>query len=168
MPVEITIARDSGDLDGLFDLLEEFLTWDIDQLRAVSGLDVDAKTYLDNTFSEIESYFPPRGRLLCARDGQRLVGVGFLKPIKNEICEIKRMYVRPDQRGKGLGKAILTRLIDEAKNIGYGKVLLDSACYMKAAHALYRSMGFTDADYYSEGETDEVFKDYMVYMEMQL
>jgi ribosomal protein S18 acetylase RimI-like enzyme len=78
------------------------------------------------------------------------------------------LCVLPDQRGKGLGKAISDRLIDEAKDIGYRKVLLDSACYMTAAHALYRSMGFTEVDYYAEGETDEIFKPYMVYMEKRL
>ena len=78
------------------------------------------------------------------------------------------MYVLPDQRGKSLGKMILTRLIDEAKEIGYAKILLDTACFMTAAHSLYRSMGFTDVDYYSEAETDEAFKEYLVYMEMKI
>ena len=78
------------------------------------------------------------------------------------------MYVRPDQRGKGLGKALLKRLINEAKDIGYRKILLDSASYMNAAHALYRSMGFTDVEYYSEGETDEALKKFLVYMELQI
>ena len=78
------------------------------------------------------------------------------------------MYVVPDQRGNGLGRSILARLIEEARDIGYEKILLDSACYMTAAHSLYRSMGFTDTDYYAEGETDEMLKDYLVYMELSI
>ncbi len=168
MSANISVARNVGDLDGVSGILREYLTWDIDQLREVSGIDLDAEAYLDNTFKEISLYFPPRGRLLLAREAHRLVGIGFLKPIGNDTCEIKRMYVLPDQRGKGLGKVLLARLIADAKDIGYAKILLDSACYMKAAHALYRSMGFTDVEYYSEGETDEALKEFLVYMEMQI
>ncbi len=168
MPVEITVARDADDLDGLSEILREYLTWDIDQFREIAGVEFDLEPLLDYTFKEIDLYFPPLGRLILAREDRRLVGIGFLRPIRNEICEIKRMYVLPDQRGKGLGKTILARLIDEAKEIGYGKILLDIACYMTAAHSLYRSVGFTDVEYYSEAETDEAFKKYLVYMEMQI
>jgi hypothetical protein len=50
----------------------------------------------------------------------------------------------------------------------YGKILLDSAVYMKEAHSLYRSMGFTDIEYYLEGESDEALKKFLVYMEMRI
>ena len=168
MPVEVTIARNADDLDGLAEILREYLTWDIAQLREISGVDVDAETYVGKTFNEIDLYYPPRGRLLLAREAGRLVGMGFLKLIRNGTCEIKRMYVRPEQRGKGLGKTLLARLIDEARDIGYTKILLDSAVYMEQAHSLYRSMGFTDVEYYSEGETDEALKDFLVYMELRI
>ena len=168
MSVDLSVARDVDDLDGVSEILREYLTWDIGQLREVSGVDLDVEAYIDNTCKEISLYFPPRGRLLLAREARRLIGIGFLKPIRNNACEIKRMYVQPEQRGKGLGRTLLARLIDEAKDIGYGKILLDSACYMKAAHSLYRSMGFTDVEYYSEGETDEALKEFLVYMEMRI
>ena len=168
MSAVISVAHSVEDLDGVSGILREYLTWDIDQLREVSGMDLDVEAYLDNTFNEINLYFPPRGRLLLARETHRLVGIGFLKPIENNTCEIKRMYVLPDQRGKGLGKALLTRLIAEAKDVGYTRILLDSACYMKSAHALYRSMGFTEIEYYAEGESDEALKEFLVYMEMRI
>lgn len=76
--------------------------------------------------------------------------------------------MRPGHRGAGLGRALLVRLVDEARRIGYGRILLDSAVYMTAAHALYRSLGFADTDYYPEGESDESLKPYLVYMEMRL
>ena len=166
--VDIVIAQDRDDLNGLSEVLHEYLSWDINLLNEISGLDIRVETYLNNTFSEIEDYFPPRGRLLLARDQTRLVGIGFLKPLDERVCEIKRMYVLPDQRGSGLGRKLLSQLIDEAREIGYEKVLLDSAVYMKAAHALYRSMGFTYVEYYPEGETDEALKEYLVYMELPL
>jgi len=168
MSVEIAIARNADDLEGLAEILREYLTWDIAQLCEISGVDLDVEDYAGKTFDEIGLYYAPQGRLLLTREAGRLVGIGFLKPIGNHTCEIKRMYVRPEQRGKGLGKALLTRLIDDAKQIGYTKILLDSALYMKRAHALYRSMGFTDVEYYSEGETDEALKDFLVYMELRI
>jgi GNAT superfamily N-acetyltransferase len=168
MPAEIIVARDKSDLVGVTELLREYLIWDIGKLREVSGVELDAETYVENTLAEISLYFPPRGRLILARAADRLVGIGFLKPIRAGVCEIKRMYVQPDQRGKGFGKILLARLIDDAKDIGYEKILLDSAIYMTAAHSIYRSMGFTDVDYYSESETDEALKDFLIYMEMRI
>ena len=78
------------------------------------------------------------------------------------------MYVDPSCRGSGLGKTLISDLIAAAKEIGYRRILLDSACYMEAAHRLYRSFGFTDTDYYAQGETDEAFAAYMVYMEKRI
>ncbi len=168
MAIEIMTARGAGDLDGLPDLLREFLTWDLDQLRQVSGVELSVDAYVNNSLDEIDLYMPPRGRLLLVRDGGRLLGMAFLKPIRDDTCEIKRMYVSPELRGQGLGKTLLTTLIDEARAVGYRSIMLDSAVYMDAAHGLYRSMGFTDIDYYEEGETAESLKDYLVYMALRI
>lgn len=168
MPAAISIARSRDDLDGLREILWEFLTWDIGQLSALSGREISVESYVENSFTDLDLYLSDRGRLLLAHDGGELVGVCFLKPLDEAVCEIKRMYVKPSQRGAGLGKALLTRLIEEARAIGYAKILLDTTVYMPQAQGLYRAMGFTPADYYPEGETDEAFKAYMVYMELKL
>ncbi len=164
----IRIAEDRDDLAGLRSLLEEYLTWDIDQLRALSGVALSAAAYVQNSFDEIDLYFPPRGRLMLARHGDALVGMAFLKPVAARVCEIKRMYVIPAARGQNLGRVLLSRLIEEARAIGYAKILLDSAVYMNSAHRLYRDLGFRDVDYYPQGETEEALKDFMVYMELTL
>lgn len=168
MSVDLSFARDTRDVPDLKPILVEYLEWDISQLREVSGVDVSVDAYVENTFRELEVYFPPDGRLLLARDEGRLVGIGFLKPIRDGTCEIKRMYVRPSHRGIGLGREILCRLIDEARGIGYASVMLDSAVYMKRAHALYRSLGFVETEYYAEGETEAALNDYLIYMELRL
>ena len=168
MTTDVSFARDLNDLDGLEALLQEYLDWDIALFREATGADLSAEDYLQNTLSEIDLYFPPQGRLLLVRNAGQPVGMGFLKPIGEGLCEIKRMYVQPDQRGKGLGREILASLIAEARIIGYKKVLLDSATYMTAAHALYRSLGFTDSSYYAEGETDKALKAHLIFMEMTL
>ena len=86
MPVQISFARNMEDLTDLSPVLNEYLEWDTAKLREVSGITLDASDYVENTFNEIEAYFPPEGRLLMARDSGSLVGIGFLKPIRDGTC----------------------------------------------------------------------------------
>lgn len=165
----ISVAQGVADLAGVRDMAERYLRWDLAELEKVSGMVLDPEDYLANTFDDIESYFPPSGRILLARDPDGgLLGMAFLKPIGPDACEIKRMYVEPAARGLGLGRALLNGLIEAAAAIGYREAWLDSAVYMPAAHALYRSVGFEPAEYYPEGENDPVLAPYLVYMRRAL
>jgi GNAT superfamily N-acetyltransferase len=82
--------------------------------------------------------------------------------------EIKRMYVRPDFRGQGIGRALLEALLAEARPAGYRRVRLDSGPFMKAAHALYRRVGFHEIAPYPESEIPVAFHEQSVFMEKQL
>ena len=90
-------------------------------------------------------YAPPEGRLLLAmRDGQS-VGCVALHKLDSEVCEMKRLYVRPQFRGKGLGKELAERVIIEAREIGYKKLRLDTVePVMRTAVAMYRQLGFRE------------------------
>jgi putative acetyltransferase len=95
-------------------------------------------------------YAKPHGRLiLCQVDGKS-AGCIALKRIEPEICEMKRLYVRPGFRGKQIGLKLANHIIDEARRAGYEKMRLDTiAGLMPHAIALYRSLGFVDiAPYY--------------------
>ena len=80
----------------------------------------------------------------------------------------KRMYVDPSFRQIGAGRAILHGLLNAARETGYKKVRLDSPKFMEAVHSLYRSVGFKDIPVYDEVEISEEFRQYLLFMEIDL
>src|SRR5260370_2423406 len=96
------------------------------------------------------AYAPPSGRLLLARSADHAAGCIALRRLETGICEMKRLFVRPDARGKGLGRVLVERVIAEARGAGYERMRLDTiASAMKDAIALYRRMGFQEIAPYS-------------------
>lgn len=93
-------------------------------------------------------YSPPKGILLLANTGGKSAGCIALRPISDDICEMKRLYVRSGSRGTGLGKKLAERLIEEARTLGYRYMRLDTLSTMKSAQNLYLSLGFYDIDPY--------------------
>jgi GNAT superfamily N-acetyltransferase len=91
-------------------------------------------------------YGPPTGCFLLARNDGQPAGCVAFRPIDVDTVELKRMYVRPDQRGNGIGLALVRALLDVARAQGRQKVVLDSYHTMTGAHAIYRSVGFRDVE----------------------
>lgn len=90
-------------------------------------------------------YAPPEGRLLLATYQSQLAGCVAMHQLEPGICEMKRLYLRPQFRGKGLGRALAERIIAEARQIGYQSMRLDTvAPVMKDAVAVYRKLGFRE------------------------
>lgn len=90
-------------------------------------------------------YAQPSGRLLLAFVDDQLAGCVALRDIGNGTCEMKRLYLRPDFRGKGLGRELAQTIIDEARKIGYTRMCLDTLPgRMDHALSLYRSLGFKE------------------------
>lgn len=90
-------------------------------------------------------YAPPRGRLILCRVDGSPAGCIAVKPIGDEVCEMKRLFVRPHFRGKGIGFKLASQLIEDARRIGYSAMRLDTiAGKMAPAIALYRSLGFKE------------------------
>jgi len=94
-------------------------------------------------------YAPPEGRLLLAEYETHLAGCVALHKLEDGICEMKRLYLRPQFRGKGLGRAFAERIIADAHSIGYLRMRLDTVePVMKDAVAMYRKLGFKEIDPY--------------------
>ena len=96
-------------------------------------------------------YAPPNGRLLLATDDAELAGCIALRKLGTDVCEMKRLFVRSTYRGGGVGRTLVESLIDEARQLGYKKMRLDTLPgRMDKAIALYQSIGFVDIDPYYE------------------
>ena len=93
-------------------------------------------------------YAPPRGCLLVARSRDRSVGCVAVRALDRDTAELKRLWLRPDARGMGAGRKLVTRAVDDAHAMGYVRIRLDTTPEMGAAQALYRSLGFVDIDAY--------------------
>jgi putative acetyltransferase len=109
-------------------------------------------------------YAPPAGRLVLAVDGLQLAGCVALHKLENEICEMKRLYVRPQFRGKGLGRVLAERIVADAREIGYKRLRLDTVePVMRDAVALYRKLGFREIAPYRQNPIEGA-----LYMELEL
>lgn len=91
------------------------------------------------------SYALPDGRLLLAEYQDKLAGCIALRRAGSDICEMKRLYVRPEFRGQGLGKVLAEAVIAESRTAGYRRMRLDTIeSQMQNAVALYRMLGFKE------------------------
>lgn len=121
----------------------------------------------DQELAQLPGYYaPPRGRLLLAFDDEQLAGVVALRPLPEalDLCEMKRLYVRPEFRGRNIARKLLERLFSEARAIGYRRMRLDTVRgTMDAAISLYRQYGFHEIAAYTVNPNPGV-----LYMELDL
>jgi len=109
-------------------------------------------------------YAPPEGRLLLAEYEGQVAGCVALHKLEPGICEMKRLYLRPQFRGKGLGRVLADRIIAEARLIGYERMRLDTVePVMKDAVEMYRRLGFIEIAAYCANPIAGA-----LYMELQL
>jgi ribosomal protein S18 acetylase RimI-like enzyme len=109
-------------------------------------------------------YSRPEGRLFLAVEGERIMGCVGLRKIGEGVCEMKRLYVRPEYRGRGLGKSLALHLIEEARSAGYALMRLDTLpAQMGDAVKLYRSLGFREIEPYYDNPVETA-----LFMELKL
>ncbi len=166
--ITILQVKTKSDIEALQGLLTDYLSWAAGQAKTLFNQDADVEEMLRHTMLEINEFSPPSGRLLLARVDGEPAGMASLKQIREDACVIKRMYVRPDFRGQKIGRSLLDQLIQAAEEIGYSRILLDSANFMESAQLLYRSLGFKDVDPFPEAEMPANFHDHMAFMELVL
>lgn len=122
---------------------EERVTELVFAVLAEYGLQPDPET-TDVDLRDIEGHYLTRGGLFeVIEDGETLVGSVGLYPIDKNVCELRKMYFVRGARGQGLGKYILVRMVDQARNLGFKRIVLETSSKLMAANHLYTGFGFT-------------------------
>jgi GNAT superfamily N-acetyltransferase len=96
-----------------------------------------------------EEMVPPDGAFVVLYEGGEAVAGGGLRRLADDVAEIKRMFVTPPARGRGLGRRVLEELETVAAELGYRRLRLDTAQSLTTAIALYRSAGYRDIPDYN-------------------
>jgi GNAT superfamily N-acetyltransferase len=135
----------------------------IREYSASLGIDLGFQNFEQELAEFPAHYTRPDGRVLVAVEGGEAVGVVGLRRFSGKVCELKRMYVRPKSRGKGIGRKLAKRAIEEARVIGYAQMRLDTLSRLKEAVSLYDSLGFKEIPPYRVNPHKGV-----VYMELDL
>ncbi len=145
MDDEILTAASPVDLDAVRGLFREYERW-VDAPVCFAGF--------ERELAELPGeYAPPGGRLLIARVNGALAGCAALRPLENGAAEMKRLYVRPEFRGRGLGRRLAESIIGAARAAGHRRLCLDSLPKMREALAMYAALGFSSRGPYSRAPT---------------
>jgi ribosomal protein S18 acetylase RimI-like enzyme len=143
------------------ELFEEYAAW--------LGFDLCFQNF-DKELAELPgNYVPPSGRLFLAVENEQIAGCAALRKIGDgqngeAVCEMKRLYVRPDFRGRGLGRTLAEAIVAAAGEIGYARMRLDTLPgKMDRAIAMYRSLGFKTIEPYYDNPVEGA-----AFMELEL
>lgn len=166
--IRIEAVRTEAALDQARDLFREYSRWLSDE----HGIDIGYQGLEEELAGLPGCYAPPAGDIWLAVDGGGgAAGCIALRPMEpmemgNAACELKRMYLRPPYRGRGLGRALGELVIREAERLGYRVMRLDSSRTLAPALGLYTSLGFRPcAPYY---DPPPEISDIVVFMERTL
>jgi len=112
------------------------------------GVDLSFQDFAKELYTIDVQYSHPEGALLLAWAESKAIGCAGIRKLDDEVAELKRMYIRGEYRGYGIGVQILEQSLLKAKELGYKKIRLDTLKTMEKAQALYRSFGFYEIPSY--------------------
>ncbi len=117
---------------------------------------LELQNYDHETENLEEKYGLPYGRLYIAYYDGNVAGCIGLRKLDEENCELKRLYVKPEYRGKNIGSFLVKSIIEEAKEIGYKHILLDTLPFLETAINIYKQYGFYEIESYNNTPMDNL------------
>ena len=145
--IELTEAKSKEEFKTGVDLFQEYAT----QL----GVDLEFQNFREETHNIETQYSRPDGALFIAyNDQKKVMGCFGVRSLEQSICELKRMYLRKEARGMGIGKQLLIKSLEVGKELGFKKMRLDTLPTMESAIGLYIKMGFCEIDPYRYNPID--------------
>jgi GNAT superfamily N-acetyltransferase len=133
------------------------------EYAAQLGIDLCFQGFAAELDQLASMYAPPSGCLILARSGAGPIGCGAIRRFSADACEMKRLYLRPQARGTGVGRGLAEQLVLRAKALGYARMYLDTLLDMRPARQLYSSLGFRPTTPYYDNPLQDA-----VYMELDL
>jgi ribosomal protein S18 acetylase RimI-like enzyme len=153
--MEINQAVSEQDFAHVRRLLEEYAT--------IPGIGLCTQNFRQELADLPGAYAPPDGRLLLAHDDGVAMGCVALRNLDDGICEMKRLYVQPRYRDRKVGRDLVLAFLEQARQIGYEAIRLDTFPFMRTAIDLYRSLGFEQIEAYKPDPSPE-----LLYLELRL
>ncbi len=142
--MEIRGVAAAADLTAIRQLFREYFAWIARDL----AIDMSYQGDEAELAALPGAYAPPQGRLLLVCVDGQAAGCVALRPLEAGVCELKRMYVRPLYRGRGLGWTLGQAIVAAAREIGYRRMRLDTEASLTVAQGIYLSLGFRPVDQY--------------------
>lgn len=162
-------AETDKDFEAVAALMNAFIDWHYERHaadRQIVDSYFDRKKF-DGELKNLPGEFAaPNGALLVAEENDQIAGCVALRSLGERNCEMKRMFVRSDFHGRGIGNLLGHAIVDEARKIGYQRMLLDTGPAQREAQGLYRKLGFKEVEPYYDLPAH--LRQWLVFMELNL
>jgi len=164
MDIALTAQTSAPPRQTLGPLIDEFNALMAGKLSDAGGPEADPRAATDRLWADMTPYLPPQGQIFLAHAGARLVGCGFLRRIRPDAAEMKRLFVLPDCQGHGLGRRLIEARIDAARAMGLNDLYADTIVGNDDMLRLYERFGFRRIDRYPENANPPGFDPWLVYL----
>ena len=130
---------------------------------------LSAADFSASAVASMEDVLPPRGRTLIASgENERYLGCGQLRRLREDAVEMKRMFVRPEAQGTGIGRKLFEMRLEEARSMGVAEVYADTAKGNSAMLNMYEKYGFEYINRYPENANPLEYEPFLVYLRYRL
>ena len=155
-------------LEGIRSILTEYMTFLANEMiKPPWKYNIEVENGVNFSMKNLDKFAKPDGRLFLVKVEDQIAGTISMRKIREDSGEIKRMFVRPNFRGRKLGNLMIEEVIEIAKENGYLKLYLDTAQYMSSTVTLYKKFGFEETEPYPECIVPKEFWEKLIFMKKE-